>query len=41
MADTRVLNVDENFVRAGLCNWDLLVDDSYEESGPLNELKSG
>jgi hypothetical protein len=41
VADTRVLNVDENFIWAGLCNWDLLVDDSYEELGPLNELKSG
>lgn len=41
VADTRVLDVDENFVWAGLCNWDLLVDDSYDESESLRSLKSG
>jgi hypothetical protein len=28
VADTRVLDVDENLIWAGLLNWDLLVDDS-------------
>jgi hypothetical protein len=31
VADTRVLDVDENFIWAGLCNRDLLVDNSYDE----------
>jgi hypothetical protein len=31
VADTRVLDIDENFIRAGLLDWDLLVDDSYKE----------
>jgi hypothetical protein len=29
VADTGVLDVDENFVWAGLLNWDLLVDNSW------------
>jgi len=28
VADTRVLDVDENFVGARLLYWDLLIDDS-------------
>jgi len=31
VADAGVLDVDENLIWAGLCNWDLLVDDSYGE----------
>lgn len=31
VADTRVFDVDENLIWAGLCNWDLLVDDSYRQ----------
>jgi hypothetical protein len=41
VANARVLDVDENFIWAGLCNWDLLVDDSYDELEPLRSLKPG
>jgi hypothetical protein len=36
VADTGVLDVYENFIWAGLLNWDLLVDDSY---GSLESFK--
>jgi hypothetical protein len=36
VTDTRVLDVNENLVWAGLLHWDLLVDDSY---GKLTSLR--
>jgi len=36
VADTGVLDVDENLIWAGLLNWDLLVDGSY---GSLESFK--
>jgi hypothetical protein len=39
VADTRVFNVDEDFLRARLCNWDLLVlkraTDLVDDLSPL------
>jgi hypothetical protein len=37
VADTGVLDVDENFIWAGLLHWDPLVHDSYGKLTPFME----